>query len=164
MRFDLIVDGEAHEVEVVGRGKALRVRIDGAEYRPVAHVSADAVEVRIGPRRRTIRFRGSHALVDGDPHPIVVRERLESIARRPTAGRGPAPAVYVVRPTMPGRVVRVAVRPGARVRRGDVLVVLEAMKMQNEIPAPADGRVRQVLVAEGESIPGDRVIAVLEAT
>ena len=63
---------------------------------------------------------------------------------------------------MPGRVVRILVRPGDRVKKGQTLVVLEAMKMQNEIPAPADARVTDVRVAEGESVTGDRVIAVLE--
>ena len=164
MRFDLIVDGEAHEVEAVRRGKSLRVRIDGAEYRTFARNSTDSVEIRIGRARHTIRFEGMDAVVDGDPHAIVVRERHEATAGRPTPRRGQARAVYEVRPPMPGRVVKLAIRPGALVRRGDVLVVLEAMKMQNEIPAPADCRVRDVLVREGESIPGDRVIAVLEAT
>lgn len=164
MRFDLIVDGEAHEVEAVRRGKSLRVRIDGAEYRTFARSSTDAVEIRIGRARHTIRFQGTDAVVDGDPHAIIVRKRHEAAAGRPTPRKGPARAVYEVRPPMPGRVVKLAIRPGALVRRGDVLVVLEAMKMQNEIPAPADCRVRDVLVREGESIPGDRVIAVLEAT
>jgi pyruvate carboxylase subunit B len=65
---------------------------------------------------------------------------------------------------MPGRVVLVPIREGSHVRRGDALAVLEAMKMQNEIPAPSDGIVRRVGVKEGESIGSDRVIAVIEAT
>jgi len=48
------------------------------------------------------------------------------------------------------------------VRKGQTLVVLEAMKMQNEIPAPADAIVREIRVAEGESVTGDRVVASLE--
>ncbi len=164
MRFDLIVDGEPHEVEVVRRGEGLVVRIDGAEYRPVTRASSDAVDVRIGRAHRTIRFRGTQVVIDGDPHAVVVQVRDEGATARPPRRKGVAHAIYEVRPPMPGRVVKLAIRPGVRVRRGDVLVVLEAMKMQNEIPAPADCRVREVLVREGESIPGDRVIAVLEAT
>jgi pyruvate carboxylase subunit B len=64
---------------------------------------------------------------------------------------------------MPGRVVRVRVAAGDHVKRGQTLLVLEAMKMQNEIPAPEDGIVRSLSVREGESISGDRVIAVLES-
>jgi len=51
---------------------------------------------------------------------------------------------------------------GTRVHRGQTLVILEAMKMQNEIPAPGDGVVRQVAVAEGETITADRVVASIE--
>jgi pyruvate carboxylase subunit B len=63
---------------------------------------------------------------------------------------------------MPGRVVRVLAEAGAPVKRGQTLVILEAMKMQNEIPAPRDGVVREVAVVEGESITADRVVVVLE--
>jgi biotin carboxyl carrier protein len=63
---------------------------------------------------------------------------------------------------MPGRVVRILVRAGERVARGQVLLVLEAMKMQNEIHAPRGGIVREVRVSEGELITADRVIAVIE--
>lgn len=63
---------------------------------------------------------------------------------------------------MPGRVVRIDARAGTSVLRGQTLLVLEAMKMQNEIPAPRDGLLREVRVSEGESITVDRVVAVLE--
>ena len=50
---------------------------------------------------------------------------------------------------MPGRVVELRVKEGDRVRKGDVLVVLEAMKMRNELASPADGIVRGIRVAAG---------------
>src|SRR2546425_11116318 len=87
-----------------------------------------------------------------------VKEEVGSVIER-RAGPG---ALVHVRSSMLGRVVRVAVAPGSPVRRGETLVVLEAMKMQNEIPAPADGVVRQVVVAEGETVTADRVVALIE--
>lgn len=53
---------------------------------------------------------------------------------------------------MPGTIVSVNVSNGQSVKKGDVLVVLEAMKMENEIKAPADGTVTSVAVAKGESV------------
>ena len=53
---------------------------------------------------------------------------------------------------IPGIIQKVHVRPGQQVRRGEPLVVLEAMKMQNDIVAPADGSVKQVLVVSGEQV------------
>ncbi|MFO7311086.1 MAG: biotin/lipoyl-containing protein [Bacillota bacterium] len=60
---------------------------------------------------------------------------------------------------MPGTVAEVRVQPGDRVRRGDVLLVLTAMKMENEIPAPAAGVVKAVSVAAGATVnSGDRLV------
>jgi biotin carboxyl carrier protein len=64
---------------------------------------------------------------------------------------------------MPARVVRVLAQTGSRVKRGDILLVLEAMKMQNEIAAPRDGLLREVPVVEGESVTADQIVAVLES-
>ena len=53
---------------------------------------------------------------------------------------------------MPGTIVSVNVSNGQSVKAGDVLVVLEAMKMENEIKAPSDGTITSVVVAKGESV------------
>ena len=62
---------------------------------------------------------------------------------------------------MPGRIVRVIVKVGDRVARNAPVAVLEAMKMQNEIPAPAAGVVREVRVTEGQGVLASDVIVVL---
>lgn len=62
---------------------------------------------------------------------------------------------------LPGTVVAVRVSPGQAVSSGDVLVVLEAMKMQNEIVSPRDGVVKEVLVARGDTVGlGDVLVTV----
>ena len=162
MRFRLVVDGESHEVDVEGPSHALTVRVDGAAYRAKAAQEGDAFSVRIGARRHRIAIRGRQVTVDGLRHevstePLDVSDRL---AVGPEGAR--AGAVVEVRPPMPGRIVKVTAAAGDHVKRGQTLAVLEAMKMQNEIPAPVDAVVRSVGVREGESIPSDRVIAVLE--
>lgn len=163
MRFRLIVDGEAHEVEVEGKPPGLTVRVDGAAYRTRAARDGAELAVRIGTRRHRIRIRGRQVTVDGLPHEVAT-EALDAADRRSLGTEGlRSGAVLEVRPPMPGRIVKLTVAAGERVKRGQTLAVLEAMKMQNEIPAPADGTVKSVGVREGESIPADRVIAVLEA-
>jgi glutaconyl-CoA decarboxylase len=57
--------------------------------------------------------------------------------------------------------VAVKVRPGQKVQAGQCLVVLEAMKMQNEVPAPADGTVQEVRVREGQLVEARDVLVVL---
>lgn len=58
----------------------------------------------------------------------------------------------IIKALMPGRISRVLVEKGAEVRRGTGLLVLEAMKMENEIPAPADGVVDEIFVKPGETV------------
>ncbi len=162
MRFRLIVDGEAHDVEVEGRAPGLTVKVDGVAYRPRTRHEEGGIEVRLGADRHRVVIDGSRVTVDGFTHEVIA-EDLESTAANGVAGAAArAGAMLEIRPPMPGRVVKVPVAAGDAVRRGQTLAVLEAMKMQNEIPAPADAVVRQVNVREGESILGDRVIAVLE--
>jgi biotin carboxyl carrier protein len=63
---------------------------------------------------------------------------------------------------MPGRVVRVLVEAGAEVAEGQGVVVIEAMKMQNELKAPKGGRVVRVAVAVGDTVGSGAVLAVVE--
>jgi len=64
---------------------------------------------------------------------------------------------------MPGTVQRVMVSAGQAVSRGDVLLVLEAMKMEHEVSAPGDGTVIDLQVAEGDRVSSGAVLAVIEA-
>ena len=163
MRFRLVLDGESHELEVDRGAKGLTIRVDGAEYRAKANRSAPEVVVRIRSRSHRIRFRGRAVLVDDGRHEISVMDIEGEPAARSREDTVRGRPLVEIRAPMPGRVVRILAPAGTRVRRGQILLVLEAMKMQNEIPAPRDGIVRDVRVAEGESITADRVVAVLDA-
>ena len=62
---------------------------------------------------------------------------------------------------MPGNILDVKVKAGDTVTKGQALVVLEAMKMENEIPAPRDGKVLQVIVAKGATVEAGAAMVVL---
>ncbi len=62
---------------------------------------------------------------------------------------------------MPGTILKVNASVGQAVKAGETLFVLEAMKMENEIAAPADGTIKQLLVSQGSSVATDDVLAVL---
>ena len=163
MRFRLVVDGESHEVEVTGEPPGLLVKVDGASYRAKTAREGDRLSIRIGPHRHRIGIRGRQVTVDGLPHEIVT-EALDLESRLGVGASGSrSGTVLEIRPPMPGRIVKVTVAAGDAVKRGQTIAVLEAMKMQNEIPAPMEAIVKSVGVREGESIPSDRIIAVLEA-
>lgn len=84
------------------------------------------------------------------------------------AAAAPAPAAKVdlkagepVKSPMPGNIIRVEVKEGDQIKAGQLLVVLEAMKMENEILAPHDGTVAQVIVSKGSTVETDSPLIVL---
>jgi biotin carboxyl carrier protein len=103
----------------------------------VVHVNGRAVRVSIvDPRERLVRRRGPAAAVGSGPRSIVS--------------------------PMPGRIVKVLVREGDAVAAQQGLLVIEAMKMENELRAPHAGRVTVVKVVDGMSVDGGAVLIVLE--
>ncbi|HET8805729.1 MAG TPA: biotin/lipoyl-containing protein, partial [Gaiellales bacterium] len=78
-----------------------------------------------------------------------LRERRAQLAQRSAGGAG---AADVIRSPMQGTVLKVATQSGAEVQAGEVLVVVEAMKMENEIVAPHAGTVDAVAVGEGDQV------------
>ena len=99
--------------------------------------------------------------VNGSLYEIEIEEMDASAAKRaPTAAPAPAakPAAAPVgagtkvNAPMPGTILDVKVQAGQSVKRGQVLVILEAMKMENEIQAPCDGKITGVNVRKGDSV------------
>ncbi len=91
--------------------------------------------------------------------------RLRAVdARRPRARLEAADvsgAARILAP-IPGRVVKLLQQPGAAVRRGDGIIVLEAMKMENELKSPRDGVVATIEVEEGQGVEGGSLLAIIE--
>ncbi len=81
-------------------------------------------------------------------------------AQQPAAPQGAQGATKVTAP-MPGTILNIKVSAGQSVKKGDVICVLEAMKMENDIPAPCDGVVASVNVQKGANVSANDVIATL---
>ncbi len=94
------------------------------------------------------------------PVAAPVKKPVAAPAAKPAASAGAQGAVKVNAP-MPGKILKVAVSAGAAVKKGDVLLVLEAMKMENEIVAPQDGTVASINVSVGDSVEAGVVLASL---
>ena len=113
--------------------------------------------------------------VNGQAYEVEVEEVGGAVSAAPAPKAAPAPAAApapkaaaavpagaaTVSAPMPGKIMSVAVKPGDTVKRGQVLLILEAMKMQNEIMAPGDGKVADVRVAAGQSVNTGDVMVVL---
>ena len=103
---------------------------------------------------------GSASIVSVTDAPIAA-----PVAPAAPAASAPAPALSgsgekVVAP-MPGTILSVSVSEGKAVRAGDIIMVLEAMKMENEIAAPCSGTVTQVLVQKGSTVDTNAVLAII---
>jgi biotin carboxyl carrier protein len=88
-------------------------------------------------------------------------------AAAPVAAAAPAAAEVGAGETgvpspMPGKIVKVLAQAGQAIKKGDVLMILEAMKMQNEITAPVDGTVKSINVAADQSVKPNEVLAVIK--
>ena len=91
--------------------------------------------------------------------PRLLRQHLRQLPRR-AAPAGKAGAVKVTAP-MPGNILKVNVEVGQKVSKGDVLCILEAMKMENDIPCPQDGTVASVNVQKGATVNSGDVLVTL---
>lgn len=172
------------EIEINGRTRSVSVeRIgDGAggaqQYRVAVGGVARTVDARrTGPSGLSLIFpdeaRASHDVGLAEtarPGEWVVRldaGSLRAVVNGRRAPRGAEVAGQVageqrVVAPMPGRVIRVLVKPGDEVARRQGLVVVEAMKMENEIGSPKPGRVKEVQVVEGMPVEAGRVLVVIE--
>ena len=95
--------------------------------------------------------------VAGGSAPAAAPVSAPAPAPQPAAPAGKAGANAVKAP-MPGNILKVNVKPGSAFKKGDVLCILEAMKMENEIMAPQDGVVDTVNVTAGTTVPSDAVL------
>ena len=109
--------------------------------------------------------------VNGNVYEITI-EVIDKADIKAPAAQAPAPApaaapvaapagAQTVSAPMPGTILKVNVSNGQAVKKGDVLMVLEAMKMENEIPAPNDGTVSSVNVAQGATVESGTVLCSL---
>jgi len=63
---------------------------------------------------------------------------------------------------MPGKVVDIKIKKGAKIKKGDTLVILEAMKMEHKVVAPSDGKIKEVLIQKDEQVENGATLVVLD--
>ncbi len=167
MKFEAQVEGErsAVAVEVSGTDGRYRVDLEGRAWEVDARRLAEGTwSLLIGGESMAVDVTeddGAFVVqVDGETYRIQVEEESRYIIR--TRGGGAATTGQVLKAPMPGRVVLVEVEVGRAVQPGDGLIILEAMKMENEFKATTAGRVKEVRVQAGQTVnPGD-VLVVIE--
>ena len=145
-QYEITIAGETVHVDAVRSGPTVYSIIeDGRQFEAmVDERGAHGFDVLVGGRlfhlesvdERTQMFAGSAAIVATGPQTVVAE--------------------------MPGKVVKVNLAAGAAVGEGEGVVVLEAMKMENEIPSPIDGIIVEFAVSEGQTVEAGDVLFVVE--
>ncbi len=103
-----------------------------------------------------VKVNDSVVEVEVEEAKIKSLRKAESISRTADLGE------KVVKAMLPGNITKILVSEGDAVRAGETLLILEAMKMENEIVAPSSGRVREIRVSEGQRVETGDVLVVLE--
>ena len=99
--------------------------------------------------------------VNGAASPVAASAPAAAPAAAPAPAKSGAAGAVTVKAPMPGNIIKVNVKAGDSVKKGDVLVVLEAMKMENDVCAPADGTVASVEVSQGATVATDEALVTL---
>jgi pyruvate carboxylase subunit B len=156
--FTLTLDGVDYEIETHGNTFVVNGHPFVIGFEDDGRVTVDGIAYDIA-------LQGEQAVVDGIAHQFQV----SGLALKPTAPAGPArPApsaagAGAIRAIMPGAIVRVLATEGDEVAEGDVVLVLEAMKMENELNAPISGVVKAIHVQPGQTVEMNDVLAEIEA-
>jgi biotin carboxyl carrier protein len=167
MKLEAIVGDEHSKLEIRQDGERLFATVDGREYELEVSQPEPGVFLFKNNEKITEVFvppstPGEPVRVQTGGNTFDVRlidpKRLRGSGSDSEFGDGAAE----IRTAMPGKVVRILLEPGAAVEKGDGVVVVEAMKMQNELKAPKAGSVKEIRVAEGSTVGAGEVLAVIE--
>lgn len=141
-----IVNGKpiSWDVSKIGEGY-FHVLLDGRSFR------AEIVEQDHAAKRFTVKVNGKH-------YPIALKDKFDVLLEKMGMNASAGARINHVRAPMPGLIVMLKVKDGDEVKAGDTLLILEAMKMENIIKAPADATVKSVKIAMGDGVEKNQVL------
>ena len=166
MTFDVIINGKPHQVDIRQDEGRWLCRLDGNEVDvDGVYCAPDVISLLIGGQsyevKRERQGTDTHIIIRGARFSAEVRDPRALRTRKAAAeaaGGGPKKLAAA----MPGKVIRILVSEGDEVEAAQGLVVVEAMKMQNEMKSPKKGRIKQVLVKEGGAVTAGDVMVIVE--
>src|SRR5918996_6242509 len=155
MRYITTVEGKQFLVEIIDEkhvsvdGKVYEIDFESVSGQPVYSLIVD------GKSHEAYAAQGEdnwQVLLRGRLYPVTVEDEREKRLRSAAGGGVAETGEFHLKSPMPGLVVAIPVKEGQPVQKGQVLLILESMKMQNELKAPRDGTVGRVRVKSGETV------------
>jgi biotin carboxyl carrier protein len=144
--------------EIVTEIDGRTIKLDAYDHRGVVHLNLDGKSVELWIDGNAPEF----GVVSADKrfHVQVENERTRALAG--SSGKTKGVADKLITSPMPGRVLKVLVAEGDEIQAGKPLVVVEAMKMENELAATHDGKIKKVYVTAGTAVEGGAKLIELE--
>ncbi len=155
MKYITTVDGKEFEVEIVDDKhvrigeRLLTVDFESVSGQPVFSVIIDGKSYESFISESD---EGWQVLMRGKQYQITVEDEREKRLRAAAGGGVAEGGEFNLKAPMPGLVVAIPVAEGQEIKKGQVLIILESMKMQNELKSPKDGIVERIRVKAGESV------------
>ena len=165
MTYDVVIDGRKYRVELAREDNKWKCVLDGRDVPLDAMLTGrDVLSVLIGGTAyEVMRERTAtdlHYWVGTARYAAEVQDP-RSLRSRKAAGLSTEGAKKLVAP-MPGKIVRVIAPEKSKVEAGQGVIVVEAMKMQNELKSPKKGIVQKILAVEGAAVNAGEVLAIIE--
>ena len=147
-RFAVSIDDRTFEIDAEQLGPStLNMLVGGQAYQ----VQSEALEEG-----------GENFLVRGEQVQVEMLDMRKVSLRKALEASGGADGPVTVKSPMPGKVVAYLAQPGDEVKKGQGVVVVEAMKMENELKAPKDGTIQEIFGAVGDAVDGGAPLCVIE--
>jgi biotin carboxyl carrier protein len=155
MKYITTIDNQEYTIEIVDErhirigDRLLQVDFESVSGQPVYSLILD------GKSYEAFVSQGEEdwqVLLRGRLYPVAVEDEREKRLRAAAGGGVAESGEFLLRAPMPGLVVAIAVEEGQAVEKGQVLAILESMKMQNELKSPRAGKVERIRVRAGESV------------
>jgi biotin carboxyl carrier protein len=165
MIYEVIIAEKVYRVELVRTEQEWKCKLDGREL-PLDVVSAQDGMLSLLLQGKSYEVK--QETVGTESNVVVGQERFSASVRDPRSYRSrrrsgaSEQGVMKIKAPMPGKVVRILAPAGTQVEIGQSVVVIEAMKMQNELKAPKTGVVKKISVAEGAAVEAGQALAEVE--
>lgn len=166
MKLQAAVAGEKHEIEITRDGDRLFARVDDRSYEleasePEPNVYLLKHEGRVFEVFASPKKDSDYAVRIGSAELDVTISDPKRL-RGSSAGSDDVSGKVEIKTAMPGKVVRILKAEGDAVEKGEGVIVVEAMKMQNEMKSPHEGTVIKIRVSEGDNVGAGDVLVVIE--
>lgn len=167
MIYEVTVAGKTHKVELARTGAGWRCKLNGREL-PLDVVSIQNGVLSILVDGKSYEIKQETTAAAAETNIVVGHERFSTGVRDPRSLRSRQKAgaaeegVKKITAPMPGKVVRILAPAGTAVEAGQGVLVIEAMKMQNEMKSPKKGTIKKLTVKEGAPVEAGQVLAEVE--